>query len=207
MKKLFVHRPLYIFVCWSLILSLLSACYEAKVPDKELEPDAYAQIIQEERDKTDRWMRSDSGSPILDKEKFEGIAYFAPNQDYIVKAKLELIDDGKIIEIPTNTGKVRRFVRYAKARFNHKEQPYEVTLLKSIDAPKVISLLFTDETSGKSTYEAGRYLEPEINGTFVWLDFNRAYQPYCAYNETFDCPIPPKENHLNFEIKAGEKMP
>jgi uncharacterized protein (DUF1684 family) len=199
MKKLFAYAAYMLCLCL-----FLSSC---QTPDKELPSAEYAQKINQKRQETDDWMRNNSESPILERENFEGLAYFAPNQDYIFRAKLELIDDGKIIELPTSIGKKRRFVRYATARFTHQDKPQEVTLLKAIDPPKEISLLFTDETSGNTTYEAGRYLEPEINGTFVWLDFNRAYQPYCAYNKTFDCPIPPKENHLSFEVKAGEKMP
>jgi uncharacterized protein (DUF1684 family) len=67
---------------------------------------------------------------------------------------------------------------------------------------------FADETSGRETYGAGRYLDLDRTSTGIYvIDFNTAYNPYCAYNPTYDCPVPPKENRLPLPIRAGEKMP
>ena len=66
---------------------------------------------------------------------------------------------------------------------------------------------FTDLTSGSETYPAGRYLDLDRNRTGIYIiDFNRAYNPYCYYNPTYDCPYPPRENRLRVPIRAGEKM-
>jgi hypothetical protein len=94
-------------------------------------------------------------------------------------------------------------VRYGKFRFSVDGQPAELTIYANEHG---FFLPFVDALAGQETYEAGRYLEPEVlpDGRFV-IDFNLAYNPYCAYNPLWACPIPPKENRLSVRIEAGEK--
>nr|MCU0394110.1 DUF1684 domain-containing protein [Thermoflexibacter sp.] len=101
-----------------------------------------------------------------------------------------------------------KYVRYAYAHFEIDKQKLQLTIYKSMDrvSKGVLFLPFKDQTNGEETYSAGRYVEVKNNnGSSIIIDFNKAYSPYCAYNETYSCPLPPKENHLNVKILAGER--
>jgi len=105
----------------------------------------------------------------------------------------------------TSTGKVRTYVRAGKLSFEiHKKQ--SLTLFRSTSDSNHYFLPFRDATSGVTTYGGGRYLDMAVEaGGWVVLDFNYAYNPFCAYNDDYDCPIPPAENSLSIPIEAGEK--
>jgi uncharacterized protein (DUF1684 family) len=160
--------------------------------------------VEELRKKQDEYFRSEK-SPIPTGESFEGLKYFPVSEKYKVKARITILRESETFQLTTSTGKTREFRRYAYADFSIDGKDCRLTILQPIDDPNYFFLPFTDATSGKETYGAGRYLEPKMNdlANFV-IDFNRAYNPYCAYNESYDCPIPPRENHLEVEIKAGE---
>jgi uncharacterized protein (DUF1684 family) len=104
----------------------------------------------------------------------------------------------------TTTGDIQEYERYGKFEFMVGDQPAELTIYSS-DASYFLP--FVDSLAGKETYPAGRYLEPEPlgNGRFR-VDFNLAYNPYCAYNEYWSCPLTPFENRLKIPIRAGEKL-
>jgi uncharacterized protein (DUF1684 family) len=98
--------------------------------------------------------------------------------------------------------------RAGALEFSLKGQPMKLTAFVEEGAPDLNHLFvpFSDLTSGTETYPAGRYIDLERNATGVYeLDFNRAYNPYCYYNKTYDCPIPPRENRLHVPVRAGEK--
>ncbi|WP_154657131.1 DUF1684 domain-containing protein [Hugenholtzia roseola] len=192
----------YLMACYALPLWLLLMAASC-VPKTELE-------LNKHRQEQDSFMKG-SGSPLKseDKKNFQGLAYFAPDSSYRVEANLTLAPaDEQVIELPTSTGKKRKLLTYAYADFTLKGQKCRLTLYKGVEEKTkedYLFLPFTDPTNGKTTYEVGRYLEPVLKGTKVVIDFNFAYNPYCAYNDTYDCPIPPQENHLPIEILAGEK--
>ncbi len=105
----------------------------------------------------------------------------------------------------TSTGDVAPFVRWGKISFEVENQPAQLTVYKDTDSGEFF-LPFADATSGNETYGAGRYLEVEVlpNGQLL-VEFNYAYNPYCAYNERWSCPITPLENRIQVPIRAGEK--
>jgi hypothetical protein len=105
----------------------------------------------------------------------------------------------------TNKGVNKRYIRYGKFRFQIDGKEYVLEVYKSILSDNLF-IPFRDLTNGKETYEAGRYMDAEIlNGYRMVLDFNMAYYPLCAYNERFTCVLPPRENTLMIEIRAGER--
>jgi len=113
------------------------------------------------------------------------------------------------MRLGTNTGEIRRGLRYGYFDFQVGDQTCRLQVYRLEDASGVGASLFIpfrDSTSGQETYAAGRYIDLKENISGVYdLDFNRAYNPYCAYNSEFSCPIPPAENTLNVAIHAGEK--
>ena len=145
-------------------------------------------------------------SPIIDKKKFQGLTYFPENINYVVNAKMERIKTFQTKEILTNQQVKTFYIYYATLHFELQGKKCELILFQNQEDVTEFFLPFTDETNGKTSYESGRYLNvsPSDNG-IIELDFNKAYNPYCAYNADFSCPIPPKENFLALKIEAGEK--
>jgi uncharacterized protein len=109
------------------------------------------------------------------------------------------------VEIPTTDGKAKPFSRVGRIRFDVDGVPAELTVFKDSDRGSLF-IPFRDASAGRDTYEVGRYLEPQArpDGTLD-VDFNYAYNPFCAYGEGWSCPIPPEENQLAVTIAAGEK--
>ena len=171
----------------------------------------FAKTIQKEREDKDHFMKTASDSPFKDSvELFKGLTYFAPNQKYRVNADLKDIDSKKVIVLPTSDGKETRYLEYAYASFGLDGVENKLLILEVMDAGPErgkLFLAFADETSAVETYGAGRYLDiKKVPGsTAITLDFNLAYNPYCAYSDRFSCPFPPKENVLKMAIMAGEK--
>ncbi|VXB90400.1 DUF1684 domain-containing protein [Maribacter litoralis] len=153
-------------------------------------------------------------SPLADRFRidFETLNFFAPDTNYIVEAKLIRTPDALPFSMPTTTGRESTEVVYGIAKFTLNGKEHELEIYQS---PELITqdkyedylfLPFTDNTNGEETYGGGRYLDLRIpNGSTIVLDFNKAYNPYCAYNKKFSCPIVPKVNHLDTEIRVGVK--
>lgn len=150
----------------------------------------------------------------LKKEDLKNLHFFRPNETYRVTAKITLLNDHKPIKVPTSSGIAKIYFRYAEASFQLKEKNLKLTLFKSealAKDPKYADYLFlpfTDQTNHKTTYGGGRYLDlnlKEIKNDQLVIDFNKAYNPYCAYSTGYACPVPPQENDLNIQILAGEK--
>jgi uncharacterized protein (DUF1684 family) len=158
----------------------------------------------------DSYLRNDMDSPIPPNERpnFKGLKYFPPDQGYRVTSKLERFDMPKQIMIATSTGRRQAYLRYGAFTFEIEGRSLKLIVYKSTEDPYARSLFvpFSDETSGRETYAAGRYLDiEEQGGNDYEMDFNMAYNPYCAYSEEYTCPIPPVENKLPVKILAGEK--
>jgi uncharacterized protein (DUF1684 family) len=108
------------------------------------------------------------------------------------------------IEIQTSTGDGRIYVRFGRFKFSVDGQEAELTIYETEQG---YFLPFVDSLAGTETYPAGRYLDPEpLTGNRFLVDFNLAYNPYCAYNEAWSCPLTPFENRLKVPIRAGEKL-
>jgi len=135
---------------------------------------------------------------------FSGLKYFMENKDLIFEVSVDQFPTKDLIQLQTSTGKTQPHQRFGKFKFIVGEKESELTIYSGSDN---YFLPFVDSLVGKETYGAGRYLEPHLleNGNFL-IDFNYAYNPYCAYNDLWSCPIPPAENRLQVPIKAGEKI-
>jgi len=153
-------------------------------------------------------------SPLPDRYRkdFMGLDFFEPDANYIVKAKLVLTPDALPFLMPTTTERESEETVYGIAYFqlNGKEHQLEVYQNKQLMLEEgfedYLFLPFTDQTNGEETYAGGRYIDLRISeGDSVTIDFNRAYNPYCAYNKKFSCPIVPSVNALNTKVLAGVK--
>ncbi len=167
------------------------------------------EVISLRADK-DSFLRNDIDSPIPPDKRssFKGLNYFPPDESYRVASKLERFVAPKPIMIATSTGTRQSYVRYGALTFKIGQSILKLIVYKSAEDPYARSLFvpFSDGTSGRETYAAGRYLDLEEQGGDDYeLDFNMAYNPYCAYSEEYTCPIPPVENRLPLQILAGEK--
>ena len=170
-------------------------------------PEDYRERIEKERLETREFMTSSDDSPFRGSEAptFNGLNYFPVNQDYVVAAWLETFPVQENITVPSTTGTALRYKRYGTATFELKGQEHQLLVLEPADNPGTLFIGFRDQTSGESTYGGGRYLDlPIPGGHTLIIDFNLAYNPYCAYVDNFACPLPPGENTLPIAIEAGE---
>jgi uncharacterized protein (DUF1684 family) len=176
--------------------------------DTASDPAAYAKVIEEERQKTERFLLYNDASPLGqdDIKNFKGLKYFEPDPAFKVRAKVEPLGGNQEIVLPTSDGKETTYRKFGYAKFTIGGQPQQLLLLEVKDDPNELFLAFTDQTSARDTYGGGRYLDvSRPSGNSVTLDFNLAYNPYCAYVEDYSCPFPPPENSLSVPIPAGEK--
>lgn len=170
----------------------------------------YLNQITKERKDRDQFMRTASDSPFAgNPDAFKGLSYYNPNPNFRFTADLEYVKK-EPIQIRTSDGQIRNYLTYARASFDFGNLRNSLLILEVMDSgPQrgTLFLAFTDQTSTSETYGAGRYLDlKKVPGaTTILLDFNLAYNPYCAYNEQFSCPLPPEENNLKIGITAGEK--
>lgn len=154
----------------------------------------------------DEFYKHDQHSPLTHEQKhvFAGLHYFPENPDLKLEVTVEEFPEKQMIIMQTSTGSIQEYQRFGRFQFIVEGQPAELTIYE-ID--QEYFLPFADALAGRETYGAGRYLEPHRlhNGKFL-VDFNYAYNPYCAYNPRWSCPIPPAENRINVSIRAGEKI-
>lgn len=193
-----------------LILTVVAATFYFSTKGPE-DDSAYISSVLKERKSKEDYLKKGEGSPfIVDSLVFDSLRYFPINKEYQVKADLEPIDKKKVFILGTSDGKEQRYLEHAYAVFTLDGITNKLLILEVMDnGPQrgKLFLAFADETSGADTYGAGRYLDIEkVRGAnSIVLDFNLAYNPYCAYSDTFSCPLPPRENILKVAIRAGEK--
>jgi len=167
---------------------------------------AYVETLVHQRAAKDTEMQSASG-PLLDaqRRRFQGLAYYRPRLDLVFDVPLEPSARADTVRFITSQNTYDTFVRLGVFRFDYRGRPHALALFQSVDNGSLF-LPFTDLTSGDTTYGAGRYLNPDpLQDGHYRLDFNLAYNPYCAYNARWICPIAPPENHLDFRVEAGER--
>lgn len=141
---------------------------------------------------------------------WKGLSFYPINSKYKVKAKLQVQENANVFELPHSHEKTKPYKVYGQLTFSLMNTQYTLNVLEQVvkkpGYENYLIVPFTDATNGNTTYGGGRYLDLEKNGaTEVELDFNLAYNPYCAYNDKYTCPIPPKENNLNLAVEAGMK--
>jgi uncharacterized protein (DUF1684 family) len=162
--------------------------------------------LEEFRAEKDEFFKNHIQSPLTGEQKreFKGLHYFPENAALRLEVQVEMLNDSKPIVMQTSTGGVQEYVRYGRFKFEVEGQEAELTIYQGEHG---FFLPFVDSLAGAETYPAGRYLEPEpLPGNRFLVDFNLAYNPYCAYNEMWSCPVTPAENRLKLPIRAGEKL-
>jgi uncharacterized protein len=158
------------------------------------------------RAEKDDFFKSHYQSPLTREQKqgFKGLKYFPENDDLRLDVQVEPLNDPNAFMMQTTTGGVQEYVRFGRFKFQVEGQEAELSIYQSEHG---FFLPFVDALAGAETYPAGRYLEPEpLPGNRFLVDFNVAYNPYCAYNEMWSCPITPPENRLKVAIRAGEQI-
>ncbi len=154
----------------------------------------------------DEFFKEDPQSPLTpdQRKEFGGLNYFPENSALRFELSVEPIPEKDKIQMQTSTGDIQTYTRYGRIHFEVEGQPAELTIYADRHG---FFLPFVDSQAGKETYGAGRYLEPEVlaDGR-MGVDFNLAYNPYCAYNDLYSCPLTPFENRLKVAIHAGEKV-
>lgn len=168
--------------------------------------------IEAARGAKDRLFRESADSPVPPDRRDEllPLSYFPVAPEYSVPAVLAPATTAQpIIEMPTSTGQLRQMRRVGTLEFRLKDQPLKLSAFADATLETLDRLFvpFTDLTSGTETYSGGRYIDLDRTATGIYiLDFNLAYQPYCVYNKSYDCPFPPPENRLPVPVRAGEKL-
>ena len=167
----------------------------------------YVEIIDKQRKEKDDYFRDPHYSPLTEEQqgKFTGLKYFDVNEKFRFVVQLQEYSVQQEVDIRTSNGTIQRYIRHSYVSFevDGVESTLTVYLQPNSD---YLFVPFKDKTSGSDTYGAGRYIELERSGKNQYiLDFNTAYNPYCAYNDEWTCPLTPFENILQVEIRAGEK--
>ncbi|MFQ5381509.1 MAG: DUF1684 domain-containing protein [Dehalococcoidia bacterium] len=158
------------------------------------------------RAEKDRFYRSHPQSPLTraQKESFEGLHYYPENPGLVFRIRPDVLPDQEPVEMKTSTGQTVTYTRWALAHLTIEGREVALTIFRDPGTGDLF-LPFQDAGRGSETYGAGRYLEvSSLEGGQLLLDFNYAYNPYCAYNDDWSCPIPPAENRLDVPVRAGE---
>lgn len=191
----------------ALALGVLGGCSSGpSAPDDSV----YIDALTEARGAKDQQFQEASDSPVP-KDKRDALLplpYYAIDPNYAVPAALKLADERPVFEMPTSTGTLRRMQLVGTLEFTLQGEPRSLGAFVAEGTQQITSLFvpFADLTTGTETYVAGRYLDIEPTSTgYYTIDFNRAYNPYCAYNAAYECPFPPPSNRLQVAIRAGEK--
>ncbi|HEY9113071.1 MAG TPA: DUF1684 domain-containing protein [Bacteroidales bacterium] len=182
--------------------------------EKKVINEAYINEINSQRIIKDLEFSDSLSSPLKasDIATFEGLNYFTIDEDYLVSAVFSLDTSMPVFKMATTTSRLPNYRVYGFVDFKLKDTLCHLAVFQNVDYKddpaygNTLFIPFRDATNGKQTYEAGRYFDiliPESDS--VLLDFNTAYNPYCAYNKRWSCPLVPSENWLEIAILAGEK--
>ena len=169
---------------------------------------AYSKKVMQYRDSTSAMFLSGANG-VLEKKDLSPsgrLKYFAPDEAFRVAATFAPIQNGEVLKMETSTDRRPEYKRFGALSFKLGDADLVLTLYQNVEQPEYLFCPFKDLTNGAVTYGAGRYLDfalADLENPV--LDFNYAYNPYCAYNHEYSCPIPPSENHLKVPIPAGEK--
>ncbi len=207
-----MYRLAALFLALACACAGLQGCSPDIPPARMKSGDAPTDGLTAERRAKDRAFKMESGSPLpqSDRARFTGLAYYPPDPGLRFRVKLNRYAPPQTIRIGTNTGEIRDALRYGYFELTVENRTCRLQAYRTEDNPDkgpYLFIPFRDATSGTETYAAGRYIDLRENTSGIYdLDFNRAYNPYCAYNTTFSCPVPPPENTLPVAIRAGEKL-
>jgi uncharacterized protein (DUF1684 family) len=191
-------------------LVLTAACTSGPGP---VDDGGHHERTRQIRADKDLMLRTSQDSPILPEARpsFAGLPYYDIKPEFRVPSFLTIDRSGPpaVIELQTSTNQRRRMRKVGSLGFTLGQASYKLTAFADVEARSVDRLFvpFGDLTNNSETYGGGRYLDLDRTPTGLYdLDFNRAYHPYCVYNPTYDCPVPPRENRLAVAIPAGERL-
>jgi uncharacterized protein (DUF1684 family) len=197
---------------WSAVLLtafLVAGCTSG--PGAPVDDSSYVNELTTERENKDRQFRASPGEPVpADKlATMLPLQYYPADPNLAIPAVLQLSEQRPAFEMPTSTGTLRRYQLVGTLEFTYQGQPHSLGAFVPAGEPiQSLFVPFADQTTGSETYPAGRYLDVHPTATgFYTIDFNRAYNPYCAYNASYECPFPPPSNRLKIPVRAGEKNP
>lgn len=193
------------FVLLCAVLMVINACSNA-------DDLAYSQRIMQQRAAITYKFLDPATTPLTQAKlaNFKGLPYYEVNKNYLVEATFNSSGNQTIFAMPHTLNRAYEYVEVGTLSFNLNGKNLQLmSYLRKGEMGDSVQLFvpFTDLTGGKTTYSGGRYLDVKatLSVKKVWIDFNLAYNPYCAYNVDFSCPIPPKQNHLPVAIEAGEQ--
>ncbi len=199
----------FLFISWG--LNAQQTCIQFQ--QKEAMSAEYDSCIREHRNNYKLDFLKEERSPIT-KTDTGFLRFFEPDSDWWLEAEYEIIEQPGLIDFATSSGKIKKYRPYAILHFKKGNEQFNLTAYQSeqlIYNPAYADYLFlpfTDLSNGDETYGGGRYLDLRT-GDFmygkVWVDFNKAYNPYCAFSGGYSCPVPPMDNRLKIIISAGEK--
>lgn len=190
----------------------IMACERSEPVGKN--PYFHEDSITQERKAKDLYWREGEASPLRaeDKALFQGLAYFPPQAAYCVTARFEAFPTQDTVRVLTSDNEVRLMLRAGRLHFVIDKDSCRLTAYRYTGIEGKMQrgyfVPFKDATNGTDTYRPGRYVDvdvPQPNEPFI-VDFNRAFNPYCNYNEEYSCPLVPQENILVGRIEAGEKV-
>jgi hypothetical protein len=204
-------KVIFILLFFGILLPIQGLAISGSGEDQG-DPKLEEKRVLEWRKERDTFFKTHQRSPLTPKEKrnFKGLNYYPFDPKYVFSGQIERyilhINNPKYYAtFLTNKGINKRYIRYGKFHFKLNGKEYNIEIYKSILSDNLF-IPFKDKTNGRESYEGGRYIDAEIlPGYKMVLDFNMAYHPSCAYNNNFICVLPPRENTLDVEIRAGEK--
>ena len=186
-----------------LVLLIFMSCESQKRPIKSQ---------SEFQKQQNSFFKDASKSPLKSKDlkTFEGLDFFPIDSTFVVEAHLKRTPNTSFFDMKTTTSRVTQERVFGVLSFTINNESYNLNVYQSApDSDAELDYLFLpflDATNGTETYGGGRYIDLTIpEGNLITVDFNTSYNPYCAYNEKYSCPIVPRENHLSLKINAGVK--
>lgn len=174
----------------------------------------YAKTIAKHRKAYKKDFKTNEHSP-LTKKDLKNLNFYEADEAYQVTAQVELVKDARPFKMATYSGKTQDYIKYGVATFQLNNEEITLNIYRSLRLQKMpkykdyLFMPFKDITNDEATYGGGRYLDfttKDIKNNQLVIDFNKAYNPYCAYSDGYNCPVPPVENHLEIAINAGEKL-
>lgn len=208
-KNKYFNRIIFLTLILIIVIVHFS-CGEKNPQTKEMKE--YISVLLNERAEKDSSFQFDIHSPFRQDTsvKFSGLKYFEPGVEFIFKSKLFYNEIPDTVTIMGTKGEPRTVIVIGYIELKKNDRIHKVNIYKGFSrtGEQYYSIWFTDKTTGKETYGVGRYLDFELNADsgFVYtIDFNKAYNPYCAYTPAYSCPIPREEDYIDMAIEAGEK--
>ena len=188
------------------LLPIIAILAYFSIPTTKLVVETGSDVLKIRKDK-DAAFKEGEESPLKDKTSFKGLNYYSFNKDYIVDFALEKAEKAETVDIKMTDGTTEKLILFGKIKGELQSFTIALTIYQRENGD--FFLPFKDKTAPTETYGGGRYLDLPLKNAKnnqLRVDFNLAYNPFCAYNEDFACPIPPVENTLPIRIEAGEKL-